>query len=88
MTSPLEGKTALITGGTMGIGLATALALSRHGAECAITYKWGTADLDEVRDAFEKAGASEPQKRAQLSRRPENHEQNKKHRKHLHRNAR
>lgn len=60
MLGNLKGKTALITGGTMGIGLATALALSRRGADCAITYKWGTADLDKVRNAFADAGGRQP----------------------------
>ncbi|HLQ77788.1 MAG TPA: SDR family oxidoreductase [Terriglobia bacterium] len=60
MIGNLEGKTALITGGTMGIGLATAVALSRRGADCAITFKWGTADLDQVRTAFANAGAQQP----------------------------
>ena len=32
----------------MGIGLATALAFARHGAHCTLTYKWGTADEDEM----------------------------------------
>ena len=45
----------------MGIGLATALALARHGAQCTITYKWGTADEREVLAKFEKAGAPAPQ---------------------------
>ena len=44
----------------MGIGLETAVALAGAGAACAITYKWGTADEDEVRARFGAAGASEP----------------------------
>ena len=43
----LQGKTALITGGTKGIGLASALALAEAGAQVFLTYKWGSADLDE-----------------------------------------
>jgi 3-oxoacyl-[acyl-carrier protein] reductase len=56
----LRGKTALITGGTMGIGLETALALAGAGAACALTYKWGTADEDEVRALFRVSGSPEP----------------------------
>jgi NAD(P)-dependent dehydrogenase (short-subunit alcohol dehydrogenase family) len=48
----LRGKCVLITGGTMGIGLATGLVFARHGAHCTLTYKWGTADLDEVLAKF------------------------------------
>jgi enoyl-[acyl-carrier-protein] reductase (NADH) len=56
----LRGKTALITGGTMGIGLETALSLAGAGAECAITYKWGTADEDSVRARFREVGGPAP----------------------------
>jgi NAD(P)-dependent dehydrogenase (short-subunit alcohol dehydrogenase family) len=56
----LHGQTALITGGTMGIGLETALSLAGAGAECAITYKWGTADEDAVRARFRAAGGRDP----------------------------
>jgi NAD(P)-dependent dehydrogenase (short-subunit alcohol dehydrogenase family) len=55
-----RGKTVLITGGTMGIGLETALAFGRRGAACTLTYKWGTADEDEVRGQFASAGAPAP----------------------------
>ena len=42
-TSALEGKIALITGGTAGIGFATALALSRAGAQVIVTYAHNSA---------------------------------------------
>ncbi len=64
MTEPrlesVAGKVVLITGGTRGIGLATALAFGRHGARTILTYSWGTADEDELRAAFRSAGAPEP----------------------------
>jgi NAD(P)-dependent dehydrogenase (short-subunit alcohol dehydrogenase family) len=53
-------KAVLVTGGTMGIGLATALAFGARGAACTLTYKWGSADEDEVRRAFAEAKAPEP----------------------------
>jgi enoyl-[acyl-carrier-protein] reductase (NADH) len=55
-----RGSTALVTGGTMGIGLETALDLAGRGARCALTYKWGTADEDEVCRRFADKGASKP----------------------------
>jgi NAD(P)-dependent dehydrogenase (short-subunit alcohol dehydrogenase family) len=56
----LRGKTALVTGGTKGIGLASALALAEAGAQLYLTYKWGSADLDEVADGFTARGAPRP----------------------------
>lgn len=50
----------LVTGGTMGIGLACALAFASRGAKCVITYKWGTADEDAVREQFARCGARMP----------------------------
>lgn len=45
-------RTVLITGGTKGIGLATALRFAREGDQCVITYGWGSVDDDEVLDLF------------------------------------
>ena len=56
----LRGKTALITGGTKGIGLASALALAEAGARVFLTYKWGSADLAELAGRFEALGAPPP----------------------------
>lgn len=60
MLNDLRGKAVLITGGTMGIGLATGLAFGREGAQVTLTHRWGTADEDEVRAKFREAGAPEP----------------------------
>lgn len=60
MSRSFEGKVVLITGGTMGIGLATGLAFGREGAHCTLTYRWGSADEDVVRAQFAAAGAPEP----------------------------
>jgi NAD(P)-dependent dehydrogenase (short-subunit alcohol dehydrogenase family) len=60
MIDSLRDKNVLITGGTMGIGLATALAFGRAGARCVLTYRWGSADEDEVRAKFAAASAPEP----------------------------
>lgn len=48
----LRGQAVLVTGGTMGIGLATALAFARHGAACTLTYKWGSVEEQSVLDLF------------------------------------
>ena len=42
----------LITGGTKGIGLATALAFARVGSQCIITYGWGSVEEEAVTALF------------------------------------
>ncbi|MGE3507761.1 MAG: SDR family NAD(P)-dependent oxidoreductase [Vicinamibacterales bacterium] len=55
-----DGRVVLVTGGTRGIGLATAEVFAQHGAQLVLTYKWGTADHEEVRRRIRAAGAPDP----------------------------
>ena len=49
MTHLLAGRTALVTGGSTGIGAASALALAHEGATVAITYRSAT-DVEAISD--------------------------------------
>ena len=53
MLNDFENMEVLITGGTRGIGLATALEFAALGAQCTLTYSWGSVDDDEVMKLFE-----------------------------------
>ena len=60
MSRLYDGRVVLVTGGTKGIGLATALAFARHGARAVLTYRWGSADEGELRAQFRRVEAPEP----------------------------
>lgn len=55
--SKLEGKVALVTGGSRGIGAGIARALARAGADVAITYVSAAAAANEVVDELKNLGA-------------------------------
>ena len=52
----LTGKIALDTGGTKGIGAATALALAREGANVAISGRHNDAEAQEIKTAIQALG--------------------------------
>ena len=62
MTSELSGKTALVTGGTSGIGRASALALARLGARVAVSGRdaqRGNEVAKEIIAGFHSEAAAE-----------------------------
>src|SRR5258705_7801480 len=55
-TKPLEGRVAVVTGGSRGIGRGIALRLARDGAHCVITYRRQADAAHEVVEAVERLG--------------------------------
>ena len=57
MTTTLEGKRAILTGGSLGIGAAIARELGRQGARVAINYRKHDAEAKQVVADIEAAGS-------------------------------
>jgi NAD(P)-dependent dehydrogenase (short-subunit alcohol dehydrogenase family) len=56
----LEGKRALVTGGSRNLGRALCLAFARAGARVALTYHQRADDAEETRRLLVEAGVAEP----------------------------
>lgn len=60
MLNDLNGKAVLVTGGTKGLGLGTALAFAARGAQTTLTNRWGSADEAAIREQFARVGGKAP----------------------------
>ncbi|MBN9005319.1 MAG: SDR family NAD(P)-dependent oxidoreductase [Rhizobiales bacterium] len=63
----LNGRVALVTGGSRGIGAAIALALAKSGAAVAVNYRERAADAEAVADQITAAGSRAMTVRADVS---------------------
>ena len=67
MTEHLNGRVALVTGGSRGIGAAIALALAKNGATVAVNYRERAADAEAVAGKIKAAGGRAMTVRADVS---------------------
>ncbi len=67
MTGRLEGKVALVTGASRGIGRATALIFSQEGAKLCINYAKSREDAEEIAEELRKKGSQVIPIRADVS---------------------
>ena len=56
----LEGKSAIVTGGSQGIGTATSLMLAEEGANVCLTYRKHKEEADAVAQQIEGMGRNLP----------------------------
>jgi 3-oxoacyl-[acyl-carrier protein] reductase len=71
LPNPLDGRVALVTGASRGIGRAIALALAEHGAKVAVNYVSRAGDADAVTSTIRANGGAALAVKADVSARAE-----------------